>query len=265
MPENPIDGVIRRLTAIIERSAAAESRLGYFAALYRRVTATVLAEIDTFEDPARMTRLDVVFAGRYLDALAAFQGGGQPSKSWAVAFQAAADPEPIVLQHLLLGMNAHINLDLGIAAAAIAPGAALAGLYGDFLKINAILASLVRTVMSELSQVSPLLGLLEQVVGTGDDLQIANFGMDAARDWAWSFAEVLAPLSPAQQAPKITAVDSLVAGFAQTLWHPDPVLAALFKVIRSAETDSVAEVIAVLAAPSASAAAAAAAAATRGS
>lgn len=263
MPENPIDGVIRQLTAIVERSEAAESRLGCFAAMYRRTTAAVLAEIDTFEDPARMTRLDVVFAGRYLDALAAFQGGGQPPKAWAVAFQAAADPEPIVLQHLVLGMNAHINLDLGIAAAAVAPGAALPGLRNDFLKINAILASLVRTVMGELSRVSPLLGLLEQVVGTGDDERIANFGMDSARDWAWSFAEMLAPLAPARQAPKIAAVDRLVAGFAQTLWHPDPVLAALFKVIRSAETDSVAEIVAALAAPSA--AAATAAAATRGS
>jgi hypothetical protein len=259
MPENPIDDVVRQLTAIIDRAEAAGSRLGYFAALYRRVTATVLAEIASFEDPARMTRLDVVFATRYLDALATFQAGGQPSKSWGVAFQAASDPEPIVLQHLLLGMNAHINLDLGIAAATVAPGAALPALHDDFLKINALLASLVQTVIAELSQVSPLLGLLGQLVGTDDDLQIANFGLDTARDWAWSFAEILPPLAPAQQASKIATVDRLVAGFAQALWHPEPVLAALYKVIRSAETDSVAQIIEVLAAPSAAAAAAAAA------
>jgi hypothetical protein len=224
------------------------------------VTSTVLAEVDSFEDPARMTRLDVVFATRYLDALATFQAGGQPSKSWWEAFQAASDPEPIVLQHLLLGMNAHINLDLGIAAAAVAPSAALPALYDDFMRINAILASLVQTVITELSQVSPLLGLLAQVMGAGDDLKIANFGLDTARDWAWSFAEILAPLAPAQQAPKIATVDRLVTGFGQALWHPDPVLAALYKVIRSAETDGVAQIIEVLAAPSAPAAAAAAAA-----
>jgi hypothetical protein len=260
MPENPINAIIRQLTAIIDGAESAGSRLGYFAALYRRVTATVLAEIDSFEDPAWMTRLDVVFATRYLDALAAFQAGGPPSKSWKVAFLAAADPEPIILQHLLLGMNAHINLDLGIAAATVAPGAALPALHDDFMKINAILASLVQTVIAELSQVSPLLGLLAQVVGTGNDLKIANFGLDTARDWAWGFAEILAPLTPAQQALKIATVDSLIAGFGQTLWHPDPILSALYRVIRSAETASVAEIIEVLAAPSEAAALAAAAA-----
>jgi uncharacterized protein DUF5995 len=152
-------------------------------------------------------------------------------------------------------MNAHINLDLGIAAAQVAPGAALPALRADFLRINAILASVVATVVRELAAVSPLLGLLAQVVGSPGDEQIANFGIDTARDWAWTFAEVLAPLAPAEQETKIVAVDSLVAGFASALWHPDPMLAALYKVIRSAETDSVSEVIQVLAAPSEAAAA----------
>jgi hypothetical protein len=44
-------------------------------------------------------------------------------------------------------MNAHINLDLGIAAAQVAPGPALPALHTDFLCINAILASVVATVV----------------------------------------------------------------------------------------------------------------------
>jgi uncharacterized protein DUF5995 len=70
--------VIRRLTAVVERAEAEGSRLGYFPALYRRVTAAVLAALPTFDDAERMTRLDVVFAGRYLDAFAAHQAGGGP-------------------------------------------------------------------------------------------------------------------------------------------------------------------------------------------
>ncbi len=250
-PANPIDDVVARLTAVIAEAEAAGSRLGYFPALYRRVTEAVLAALPTFDDPARMTRLDTVFAGRYLTALSTYQAGGQPSKSWAVAFQAAADAEPIVLQHLLLGMNAHINLDLGIAAAQVAPGPALPALRADFLRVNAILASVVTTVVGELAAVSPLLSLLSQVVGEPGGEQIANFGVGTARDWAWTFAEILAPLSPPEQQAKIAAVDSLVAGFASALWHPDPVLAALYKVIRSAEIDSVPEALRVLAAPAA--------------
>ena len=245
---NPIEGVITALTAIVDRASAEASRLGYFAALYRRVTAAVLAGLSSFDDPARMARFDVAFAGRYLDAFAVFAAGGKPSSCWGVAFQAAADPRPIILQHLLLGMNAHINRDLGIAAARIAPGAALPSLRGDFLKINAVLGSLVNAVASELSAVSPLIGLLDQVLGRKAD-RIANFSLGSARDWAWTVAEMLAPMPPALQEVRIAFLDKLVAGFAQHLWHPDPVLASLYEVVHSRETASVPEVIAVLAAP----------------
>lgn len=248
-PANPIAGVIARLDAVLAAARAQESRLGYFTALYRRVTAAVLAQIDSFDDPARMTAFDVRFAGRYLDALSRFQAGQAPTRAWSVAFRAAQDPQPVVLQHLLLGINAHINLDLGIAAARTAPGAALPALRPDFLKINALLASLVNTVMDELAQVSPLTGLLADVLGKRDDDRIANFSLEGARDFAWDLAETLAPLPFAQQELKIAVLDRLVAGFGRHLWQPDEILRALYRVIRSRETLPPSAVIAALAAP----------------
>ena len=47
---------------------------------------------------------------------------------------------PVILQHLLLGINAHINLDLGIAAVETSPGNQLAPLKNDFDMINKLLA-----------------------------------------------------------------------------------------------------------------------------
>jgi hypothetical protein len=243
---SPIDPVIDRLGAILAAAQAEQSRIGYFAALYRRVTIAVRDGIAEFSDPARMERFDVLFASRYLDALSARQAGGQPTRSWQAAFAATQDPQPIVLQHLLLGINAHINLDLGIAAAQVAPGDQLPGLKPDFLRINALLASLVPAVMAELAAVSPLLGLLEQVVGEHDDDKIANFSLSTSRDWAWHVATLLAPLDPPAQAPVIATLDKLVSGFARHLWHPDPILRAVYKLIRDQESDSPAQVIAVL-------------------
>jgi hypothetical protein len=52
-------------------------------------------------------------------------------------------------------MNAHINFDLGIAAAEIAPGDELPSLQHDFNEINTILARLVGQVQSEIYEVSP--------------------------------------------------------------------------------------------------------------
>src|SRR5690606_25957110 len=126
----------------------------YFAALYERVTTNVrraLVAGDVFEDNPRMERLDVVFANRFLTAWDRHRRGEAPTQSWQVAFAVLDDPQPLVVQHLLLSMNAHINIDLGVAAATIAPTpAALEALWPDFKRINDVLARLVIVVEDEL-------------------------------------------------------------------------------------------------------------------
>ena len=74
-----IDEVIAQLDDIIARSIRDGSRLGYFAALYRKVTAKVKEGIaqGRFEDGPRMERLDVTFANRYLEAMDQFRRGKQ--------------------------------------------------------------------------------------------------------------------------------------------------------------------------------------------
>ena len=65
-----IEEIIDRLSGIVTETKAENSPLGYFAALYRKVTLQVKSDIDDgrFEDNARMERLDVIFANRYLAA-----------------------------------------------------------------------------------------------------------------------------------------------------------------------------------------------------
>ena len=70
-PCETIDQVVDHLTEIVETSKRDGSRAGYFAALYRKVTIEVRDRIragDTFDDDARMERLDVLFAERYIEA-----------------------------------------------------------------------------------------------------------------------------------------------------------------------------------------------------
>ena len=47
---------------------------------------------------------------------------------------------PIILQHLLLGMNAHINLDLGVCASELAEPGAIDAIRVDFDAVNDVLA-----------------------------------------------------------------------------------------------------------------------------
>lgn len=196
-----IDDVISRLTTIVDDAKTDGSRLGYFPALYRKVTIEVRDGIanGVFDDGPRMERLDVLFASRYLDAFDAYREGDALTRSWQCAFDVTDQWWPIVLQHLLLGINAHINLDLGIAAARVAPGPQLPALHGDFNRINGILASLVGEVQDELARIWTTLRLLNRYLGDVDTAVI-NFSMERARDHAWSVAQHLAPLSDEDQA-----------------------------------------------------------------
>jgi uncharacterized protein DUF5995 len=145
VPATSIDGVIVKLDAIVDQAINDRDRLGFFAVLYRTVTESVKHGIATgrFEDGPRMERLDVVFANRYLGAFHAHRHGGTPTRSWRVVFAAAEHRRPVIMQHLLLGMNAHINLDLAIAASEVCPGAARAAAIDDIDTNVALLAKLI--------------------------------------------------------------------------------------------------------------------------
>ena len=157
-PARSIDEVIERLRIIVGETQDANSTMGYFAALYRRVTVEVKRKIAEgyFDDNARMERLDVLFANRYLEAYDAYREERPLTRSWRFAFDAAGSWHYIVLQHLFLGMNAHINLDLGIATAQAAPGSAILSLENDFKKINTILLSLIDEVEAKLAEIWPM-------------------------------------------------------------------------------------------------------------
>jgi hypothetical protein len=205
MRAQTIDEVISRLETIIEDAEARGDRIGYFAALYNRVTLAVRDGVaaGVFDDGPRMERLDVAFANRFLDAYDAWRTGQLPSRSWLKAFDVASSSRPVVLQHLMVGMNAHIALDLGIAAAQTCPGAALPPLKDDFGRINDVLASLTPMIEAEIGEESPEFALLTHIMPTREQ-RLFGFGMDRAREMAWNFACTLAPL-PLHEQPALMA------------------------------------------------------------
>ena len=243
-----IDGVLLSLDRVIDWSKQNSSRLGYFAALYRKVTQAVKAGIadGTFEDGPRMERLDVIFANRYLDALERYQTDRESTPlAWRLAFETAEEWWPIVLQHLLLGMNAHINMDLGIAALGCVPPGGLAGVKADFSKINGILASLVQETQEELTAVWPWLQLLDRFVGESDE-GLTNAGMWLTRGHAWLLAEELALLPADAQTARIAALDRDVAHLGRLLVPPGRLLRVLLWLVRIGELRFVPTIIAIL-------------------
>jgi len=248
MPAETIEEVIANLDSVIDQARSEGSRLGYFPALYRKVTQAVKTGIEegAFDDGERLERLDVIFANRYLSAWQAHRQGRPTTASWQASFEAAASKRPIVLQHLLLGMNAHINLDLAIAAAQTSPGSELPALEPDFLKINQLLADQVAGVKASLTAIWPKLGVLDWLAGRKDD-RLINFSLTKARDHSWNVAEELNAASPEQRQDRIETADHRVAKLAWLILKPGPIGRIKTWIVRTGERGSVEEIIDLLA------------------
>ena len=252
MPNHPaeiISAVADELTAVINQSHAHGSRLGYFPALYRQVTFAVKDGVvrgDVFDDDHRMARLVRVFADRYLDALRDYQNGRRVTASWQLTFETADDWWPVVLQHLLLGINAHINLDLGIAAVQVVEPGALPALRNDFVRINETLSEQVDGLVDDLAWVWPPLRWIYRQLGSVGDTMV-NFSMSIARDEAWRFAEHLATLPLDERTGAVHARDVEVERLGRRIRNPGPLLRVLVSGARLGERGSVSEIVSRLA------------------
>jgi hypothetical protein len=243
MPAETIDEVIAELDGIIAWCQERGSRLGYFPALYRTVTIRVKEDIarGRFEDGERMERLDVVFANRYIEAFHQYRRGEQPTRAWAYSFRMADKPHGIILQHLLLGMNAHINLDLGVAAAQVAPGATLPALKRDFDEINNLLAETVGHVQAQLSECSPLMVLIIKHGGELDEA-VSHFSLRKARRLAWWRAGRLATLNGSAFDGWVRRFDRRVYIYARVIC-PEYLVNPVLRAIRAVEIPDVRQII----------------------
>lgn len=213
--------VIAELDRLVEFFRGRQSRFAFFAALYRAVTLRVAEGIarGDFEDNERMDRFDTAFANRYFAAVDTLLAGGRPPKAWRVAFGAEGRPGTMILQHLVLGMNAHINFDLPIAAIEVAPGALLPELEHDYLAINAILSAALDVAQEAIGDLSPLLDVLDRLGGRSDEA-LVNFSIVNARDEAWHEATRLVLENDAQRARSILSLDRRVALLAERILLP---------------------------------------------
>lgn len=239
-----IDNILLQLDEIIEECKSDNDPLGYFAALYRKVTAKIKEGIATgyFDDGVRMEQLDIVFANRYLEAYSAYQKQKAVTQSWTKAFELGKLYKAVVLQHLLIGMNAHINLDLGIAAAEVSVGHPIGNLYSDFCKINDILSSLVEETQNGISSIWPALKWILGKSGKLDNY-IVDFSMKLAREGAWKFATQLAAAPHQSWSELILERDVIIARKSEIITKPGFWLDLGLIFVRITERGSVADKI----------------------
>lgn len=241
MPEtsHSIGEVIRKMDQIVDQCKCDQLRAGYFAVLYRFVTIRIKEGIDNdeFDDNERMEQLDSIFARRFFDAFDGhYNNSGKPvTQSWKHAFDSAESSDYIIMQHLLLGINAHINLDLGIAAAETMKDDNLDLIREDYNRINVILASLVDDVTSNMSRISLFFGPMIRLARGADEM-LVKFSIVVARDGAWKFAHEYRVTEDKQRA--VRDRDTKIADLAKCLTETGSYVSFIISVIRWGEFHS---------------------------
>ena len=243
LPAKNIIEVITHLDDIINQSIAKKSRAGYFACLYRKMTVAVQNGINDnlFEDGQRMEKLDVIFANRYIDAYSCNLNQTPLTSSWKSAFDASIQPYTVI-QHLLMGMNAHINLDLGIAAAETAKGSDIQLIKKDFNLINNIIGSLINIIQKDLEEICAPMKLLKYVDNKSKE-SVINFSITAARNTAWANAVGLSVLQKNMYQGYIKNLDDKINVVASDIINPNFSQSLILRTVRIFEPKDVGEIL----------------------
>jgi len=183
-----IHQVLEELINIRNQCVSKNSRLALFTQVYYLTTKNVLNAIEAreFEDSRRMEKFDVAFANMFIKAYRQFNSNEDCSQVWQVVFDHQFTKLTVV-QQVLLGMNAHINYDLGVVCNEFFKQDELKDFERDFLHINNVLQKSIDQMQEGIGKVSPLFFLLDWIGNTGDE-KLIDFSMRHARGQAWRLA-----------------------------------------------------------------------------
>ena len=164
-----IDEVVAVMQDRLDGLSPEQAHRREFLGTYQRTTVAVGKAVSdgVFEDGPWVEAWDVAFANLYLAALDADLGGGRVPRPWRLAFEAPPDLKP--LQHVLLGINAHINYDLPQALLTVISNeefddpAILDRRRRDHERIDGVLSARVAAEDDELAAVSAR-SLLDRVL-----------------------------------------------------------------------------------------------------
>jgi hypothetical protein len=235
MPVRDIASVVAAMDARLVQMPPDRSARRLFLDTYRRTTLAVGKAIEdgSFEDPAWVEEWDVVFADLYLDALDRdLSGSGEVPRPWRLAFDA---PETLnALQHVLLGINAHINYDLPQALLAVisdddfADARVMARRRRDHERIDGVLSQRVAAEDAELGAVSAP-RLVDRLLQPLNRLSSKRF-LREARQKVWHNTVELQRArvaGPEAYAVRLAELEVLSAARIADLLAPGPVLLRL--------------------------------------
>ncbi len=202
--------VIDRMQLMVDQWDSENDRRVIFLSCYQMMTANMLQAVadQEFEDPVWVTKLLHDFADYYFTALDAYNSGQPHTPAiWKMTFEAAQRPRTHVLQHLVLGVNAHINYDLVFVIYDILheewPQLSAADRqmrYRDHCHVNEIIYQTIDCVQDKVvERYSPAMDIVDKVFLTVDEWLLYRL-ISKWRDQVWTNAERLMQCSELESA-----------------------------------------------------------------
>jgi Family of unknown function (DUF5995) len=231
-----VAALVARMGELLESLEADRDPARFFLGVYLRTTVAVGTAIDAgdFEDPAWVEEWDVDFAGLYLDALTAHRRDpASPPRPWRLAFGARPDLSPEA--HVLLGMNAHINLDLPQSLVRVIPPAefddpaTLGRRRRDHTRIDRVLASRVAAEDGELHRAGGRRTRLDRLLAPVNRTASQVFLRESRRR-VWANAgrlDAARRRGPEMAAARLADLEAAAAARVADLLRPGPVLVRL--------------------------------------
>ena len=226
-----LEGILERMHERIEVLRVERDDRRIFLSVYATMTGAIHRGVHAgrFMDPGWTAELTARFAMLYFDAADAWER--EPStcpNAWRAAFAAAGQPRISVIEHALLGINAHIVYDLPFAVAgtmhavgdvvdARLQGDTLVRRRHDYEVVNHILAETILDAQAVLAEESRLSRVLDRIALRFDEYA-AEALLRASRTQGWHNALALAVARNEDERDAVCQhLDRVACGYVQRL------------------------------------------------
>lgn len=190
--------ITERMQTLVQAWIQASDKRAIFLNCYLLMTRNMLTAIESgeFHDADWVRPLLQRFADYYFEALEAYDHGSPTTpKVWQRAHDAAQRKKVAVLQHLLLGVNAHINFDLVLTLVELLEGEwneldedVRTMRYTDHCQVNAIIGRTIDAVQDEVIEVLlPEMDYVDRLLGPFDEWMTSRL-ISRWREEVWQHA-----------------------------------------------------------------------------
>lgn len=198
---------------LVQQWQESADKRAVFLDCYLRMTRGMLVAIEAgeFHDPIWVNALLSRFADYYFDALDAYERQSPDTPAvWKLVHDATGLSRTMILQDLLLGINAHINYDLVLTLVDMldADWSQLSEThrqerYADHSHVNAVIGRTIDTVQDQVVELySPRLNLVDVVLGPMDEWVMSRM-IAHWRDEVWKNAIILIETAGADERERL--------------------------------------------------------------